>query len=126
MPLKSLQISGGSIISMVIKDVVVSQFAEDDLKEVIEYYSSLSPSDVEKTITHFEKSICSLNDFPKIGRIVPELEKQGIEKYRELILGNYRVIYEINDERVIVHTIIDGRRNFEEIIISKLMRYYGK
>jgi len=34
-------------------------------------------------------------------------------------------VYEISEDKVIVHTIIDGRRNFEDIIISKLSRYYG-
>ena len=37
----------------------------------------------------------------------------------------YRIVYEISEDKVIVHTIIDGRRNFEDIIISKLSRYYG-
>ena len=61
---------------------------------------------------------------PKSGRIVPELEKQGIVQFRELIQSYYRIVYEISDNKIIVHTIIDGRRNFEETIISKLSRYY--
>ena len=60
-----------------------------------------------------------------LGRIIPELEKQGILQYRELIQGYYRIIYEIDDNKIIVHSIVDGRRNFEETIISKLSRYYG-
>ena len=67
----------------------------------------------------------SLKEYPKSGRIVPELDRQGITKYRELIQGNYRIVYEISEKKVIIHTILDGRRNFEEIIISKLSRYYG-
>ncbi|MDD7699635.1 MAG: hypothetical protein SOX64_01775 [Treponema sp.] len=46
-------------------------------------------------------------------------------QYRELIQGYYRIIYEIDDNKIIVHSIVDGRRNFEETIISKLSRYYG-
>ena len=57
------------------------------------------------------------------GRVVPELMKHGITRFRELIQGYYRIVYEIDGETVIVHTIIDGRRNFEEIIFSKLVRY---
>ena len=33
-----------------IKQVIVSRFAEDDLNEIVEYYFSLSPSYVEKTV----------------------------------------------------------------------------
>ena len=108
-----------------IKEVIVSRFAEDDLNEIIEYYFSLSQNYVEKLISEFEKNIMSLQRHPKSGMVVPELEKQGILRYRELIQEYYRILYEISDNKVIVHTIIDGRRNFEDIIISKLSRYYG-
>jgi len=108
-----------------INEVIVSQFAEDDLNEVAEYYFSLSQNYVEKVISEFEENVMSLKKHPGSGRVVPELEKQGILQYRELIQGYYRIIYEISDDKVIVHTIIDGRKNFEDIIISKLSRYYG-
>lgn len=111
---------------MEIKEVLVTEFAKEDLREILEYYQSLSQKYVEKVISDFQENIFSLNKHPKSGRIVPELEKQGIENYRELIQGNYRIIYEINGDIVIVHTIIDGRRNFEDIIISKLTREYNK
>mgnify|MGYP003540254543 FL=1 len=108
-----------------INEVIVSQFAEDDLNEIVEYYFLLSQNYVEKIISEFEENIMSLKKHPRSGRVVPELEKQGILQYRELIQGYYRIVYEISDDKVIVHTIIDGRRNFEDLIISKLSRYYG-
>ena len=110
---------------MEIKDVIVSQFAEDDLNEIIEYYVSLSPNYVANIVSEFETNIMSLQEYPKRGRIVPELDRQGISQYRELIQGYYRIVYKISEDNVIVHTIIDGRRNFEDILISKLSRYYG-
>ena len=110
---------------MEIKEVIVSQFAEDDLNEIVEYYFSLSPNYVENIVSEFETNILSLQQYPKRGRIVPELDRRGISQYRELMQGHYRIVYEISEDKVIVHTIIDGRRNFEDIIISKLFRYYG-
>ena len=108
-----------------INEVIVSQFAEDDLNEIVEYYFLLSQNYVGKIISEFEENIMSLKKHPRSGRVVPELEKQGILQYRELIQGYYRIVYEISDDKVIVYAIIDGRRNFEDIIISKLSRYYG-
>lgn len=110
---------------MTIQQVIVSRLAKEDLREIITYYKSLSPNYVEKTISEFEKNVLSLKDFPKSGRIVPELEKQGIENFRELIQGYYRIIYEINNDIVNVQAVIDGRRDFEDIIISKITRIYG-
>ena len=108
-----------------INEVIVSQFVEDDLNEIVEYYFLLSQNYVEKIISEFEENIMSLKKHPRSVRVVPELEKQGILQYRELIQGYYRIVYEISDDKVIVHTIIDGRRNFEDLIISKLSRNYG-
>ena len=68
-----------------IKEIVVSRFAEDDLNEIIEYYESLSRSYVEKTIKQFEENVMSLKQFPMRGRIVSELSKHGITRFRELI-----------------------------------------
>ena len=110
---------------MEIKDVIVSQFAEDDLNEIVEYYFSLNPNYVENIVSEFETNVLSLQQYPKRRRIVPELDRQGISQYRELIQGCYRIVYEISEDKVIVYTIFDGRRNFEDIIISKLSRYYG-
>ena len=108
-----------------IEEIIVSEFAEEDLYEIADYYFSRSPDYVERIISEFEENVMSLQKHPKRGRVVPELERQGITRYRELIQEYYRIVYEISDKKVIIHTIIDGRRNFEEIIISKLSRYYG-
>ena len=107
-----------------IKEVEVSPFAQDDFNEIIEYYSSYSQDYVETTISEFEEKVMSLHQHPKSGRIIPELERQGITQYRELIQGYYRIVYKISKDKVVILTVIDGRRNFEEIIIEKLSRYF--
>jgi toxin ParE1/3/4 len=109
-----------------IKQVIVSRFAEDDLDEIAAYYASLSPSYVRKTVQQFEDNVMSLKENPLRGRVVPELEKFGYTRYRELIQGNYRIVYEVANDTVIVHVVIDGRRDFESIIFSKLSRYYDE
>ena len=106
-----------------INEVEVSPFAQDDLNEIIEYHFLYSQNYIETTISEFEENIMSLQQYPRSGRIVPELERQGITQYRELIQGNYRIIYKISKDKVTVLTVIEGRRNFEEIIIEKLSRY---
>lgn len=108
-----------------IKEIIISEFAESDLDEIASYHYSRSPNYVERILSEFEENVLSLQKHPKTGRTVPELERQGITKYRELIQEDYRIVFEILGNKVIVHTIIDGRRNFEETIILKLSRYYG-
>ncbi|MGB3083730.1 MAG: type II toxin-antitoxin system RelE/ParE family toxin, partial [Saprospiraceae bacterium] len=40
-----------------------------------------------------------LETFPKSGRVVPEF---GIDSIRELIEGNYRIVYRVNSEAVYI------------------------
>jgi toxin ParE1/3/4 len=105
--------------------IIFSRYAEDDLNEIIEYYHPINQEFALKLLDTIEARVNELKRLPERGRMIPELEEQHILDYRELIEGNYRIIYAIQDEEVIIHTIIDGRRNFEELIINKLMRYYS-
>ena len=73
-----------------------------------------------------EKRVKELENNPLTGRVIPELEIQSILDYRELIQGNYRIVYSLQDRIITIHTIIDARRNFEELIIKKLMRLYDR
>jgi len=48
--------------------------------------------------------------FPRRGRIVPEVRRSSI---RELIYGDYRVIYKIESTSVGILTVRHGRRRFD-------------
>ena len=103
-------------------NVIVSKSAEDDLRDIVDYYKSLNPSYVESVITQFEHNILSLSRFPLSGGIVPELYDQGIEQYREMIQGQYCIVYEMQAENVVVQAVIDSRRNLQDILLAKLLR----
>lgn len=104
---------------------VISRYAEDDLVEIIEYYHVKNEIYSQKLLIALEKRVEELKEYLERGRVVPELKKQNILEYRELIEGNYRIIYAIEDKNVIIHTIIDSRRNIEELLIKKLLRMYS-
>ena len=48
-----------------------------------------------------------LADYPRLGRVVPE---SGLEDLREVILGGYRVTYQIRRDQVQVVTVHHGAR----------------
>ena len=51
----------------------------------------------------------ALFEFPKMGRVVPEIGEQNI---RELIIYSYRLIYEISLSRIEVLAVIHCKQNF--------------
>jgi toxin ParE1/3/4 len=102
--------------------VIISKYAEEDIKEIINYYLTIDSAFAESLLSSFEARILELRAFPDRGRIVPELEKQGITNYRELIEGNYRIVYRVSPENVAILSMIDSRRNLEDLLLIKLMR----
>jgi plasmid stabilization system protein ParE len=49
-----------------------------------------------------QKSVNKLKEFPQLGREVPEVKRSDI---RELIEGNYRIIYRTESNRISILTI---------------------
>lgn len=49
----------------------------------------------------------TLADLPRRGRVVPELERPNL---RELLVGNYRVIYRIDETEIVILAVRHGRR----------------
>ncbi|MGE4274341.1 MAG: type II toxin-antitoxin system RelE/ParE family toxin [Desulfitobacterium sp.] len=53
-----------------------------------------------------------LSDFPNRGRKVPEVED---EKIREIVFHNYRLIYKLSDESILVLAIIHAARELNSM-----------
>lgn len=47
--------------------------------------------------------------FPRAGRVVPELASESV---RELIVGEYRIVYRVDDEVAVLLTIFRSSRLF--------------
>ncbi len=48
-----------------------------------------------------------LKEHPKLGRIVPEIND---EDFRELIEGNYRIVYWLGTSKISILTVCHGRQ----------------
>ncbi len=99
-----------------------SQTAKDDLKEIIEYISKDSTDTALKILESLEKQTHDLCQFPKRGRRIPELHKNNISKYRELIHAPWRIFYKIEEKKVYILAVIDGRRNIEDLLLKRQLR----
>jgi plasmid stabilization system protein ParE len=100
--------------------VVWAGVAEIDLKEIIEFIAIDSPGNASKIFTKIKQSASSLYTSPERGRIVPELQDQGILTYRELIVPPWRIVYRISAKHIYVLSVLDSRRNVEDILLKRL------
>jgi len=93
------------------------------LKEIIEYIATDGPANALKILKKIKQKASELYALPERGRIVPELQDQGIFLYRELIIPPWRIIYRISEMKVYVLSVLDGRQNVEDILLKRLIYY---
>lgn len=95
--------------------IVWSPLAVERASEIARYIAQDNPTAAEKWIKAVFSRVEQPEASPEIGRIVPEI---GNHQFRELIYGNYRIIYRMEAGRVSVLTIRHGKQilPLEEII----------
>lgn len=87
--------------------IVWSPLAVDRALEIANYIARDKPSAAEKWINTVFSKVEQLKSSLEIGRIVPEISDS---QFRELIYGNYRIIYRIENKQVSILTIRHGKQ----------------
>jgi toxin ParE1/3/4 len=103
--------------------VLIDPQAKKDLQEIFFYFATNdSISAADKLLSTIEKTCCKLEQYPERGHIPQELRQTGIKRYLEIHYKPYRIIYEIENNIIYIHSILDGRRNIQEILSERLLR----
>jgi plasmid stabilization system protein ParE len=87
--------------------VLWSPLAVDRVSEIAGYIARDNPSAAEAWITKVFEIAGELRKLPESGRIVPETKDKRI---RELIYGNYRIIYMLEKNRISILTVRHGKQ----------------
>jgi len=82
--------------------IVWSPLAIDRASEIAEYISLDNPTAATIWIERVFEKVKTGSSSPEIGRKVPETNRREI---RELIFGNYRIIYRIEKSKISILTI---------------------
>lgn len=101
--------------------VVWATVAETDLRSIIEYIAEDNPQNALNILTKIRNQASDLCTQPERGRVVPELNDQGFMVYRELVIPPWRLIYRISGQDVYVLSVIDSRRNVEDVLLKRLV-----
>lgn len=81
--------------------------ALDDLREIRNYVSRDKPEAAKRLAKAIRQKVLRLKEHPLSGRVVPELPGLG---YREVIVASYRIVYEVQKNRVIILRVWHERR----------------
>jgi plasmid stabilization system protein ParE len=95
---------------------------EKALLEIIDFIAEDECAISLKTLNTIRTAASRLDRPPGRGRIVPELLMHGMSRYREIVIAPWRVIYRIEGKKGYVVSVIDGRRNVEDILLARLLK----
>jgi len=85
----------------------------NDLQDIYDYVAKDSPKFADRLMDKIIERVDVLEHHPKIGRKVPEFDNEQI---RELIEGNYRIIYRIeSDDQLGIARVHHAARMLKEL-----------
>jgi len=87
--------------------IIWSPLAIDRTTEIAEYIAQDNPSAAMIWVETLFDKVEILKSSPKSGRVVPESNRDDI---RELIYGNYRLIYRVDKNILSVLTVRHGKQ----------------
>jgi toxin ParE1/3/4 len=103
--------------------VNIIKSAEDDLFEIYKYiYFNDCEENADKVYAKLAEKISSLQEFPNRGHIPSELKLLGVEDFLEIYYKPFRIIYQIINNTVFVHCVLDGRRDIQNLLQERLIR----
>lgn len=104
-------------------EVYVIEDAERDLFDIYSYIMKNDSKDnADDVFDAIQTKILGLSSSPSKGHVPPETERIGIFEYLEVHFKPYRIIYQIRDNDIYVHCILDGRRSLQDLLQERLIR----
>ena len=92
--------------------LIWTDLAIDDLKSIYNFISLDSKVYAKRLVSKILKRVEQLQLQPQSGRIVPEFSDENI---RELIEGNYRLVYKIIGDKIFIVRINHSARLLKTI-----------
>jgi addiction module RelE/StbE family toxin len=90
--------------------------AVEDLRSIRLFIERDSPRYGRLVAERLFEATLRIERFPRSGRIVPEV---GREEYRELIVGEYRIVYRLDGDAAVLLTVFRSSRLFPLAVIQE-------
>ena len=102
--------------------VNVLEFAKEDYRAIRKKVKSKFGAKVwEEVDAEFKNILSQIGQMPLSGLVPDEMRAIGLTDYRQRLVGQTRVIYQIKGEQVYVHLFIDTSRDFSSILHQRLL-----
>lgn len=98
------------------------ELAEKDLESIYRYIrQSGNKSAAIDMLANLREACDSLVENPERGHVPAELSQISLFDYRQIIVKNYRIIYQVIEANVFIFGIIHGSRNIKEVLRQRIL-----
>ena len=95
--------------------VLIYPSAQNDLREIAEYLSTLSPQAALSYYDLLTEKIGSLSNLPERCPLATDVQLR-LRGYRTLLIRNYIVFYVVSGETVQIRRILYAKRQYESLL----------
>jgi plasmid stabilization system protein ParE len=103
--------------------IVILESAERDLQVLRGYLIRNFSAEIwRSSYSKLKHAIRTLVEFPLSGNIPDEIKNLGLGHYRQVVSGMNRIIYEVRQDTIYIHMIVDVRRDMSSLLAQRLLR----
>lgn len=103
--------------------VLLTRDAQLDLEDLHAWLSEASSaSAADRLLAEMAQAMERPAQFPNRGSVPQELLELGVRHYRQILVKPWRLVYQVQDQRVIVMLIADTRRDLASLLMTRLLR----
>ena len=99
------------------RPIVWSDPAVEDLEAAVEFIAKDSDAYARSLAQLAVDAAESLRSFPNRGHRLPD---RKLSRYRELIIGSYRLVYLVEKKRVLIVAVLHGHRALRRALKDRL------
>ena len=104
------------------RHAVILDAAKGDFREIKKYvkqhFGNLVWADVNQ---EFKKTIEQITINPMLGSFIDELSGLGYDNFRKILVRQTRIIYEFDNQHLIVHMFIHTKKDFQTHLSNRLL-----
>ncbi|MEE9310828.1 MAG: type II toxin-antitoxin system RelE/ParE family toxin [Planctomycetota bacterium] len=102
--------------------VRIEEAAHADIQEILSFIERRDGTKrADKIEDKLYDLIESLSSMPDRGHRVREIQGYGITGFLEVVSRPYRIIYLIEKKTVYILLVVDGRRDFQSILLDRIL-----
>ena len=96
--------------------VEITASAERDVRSIRDIIARDKPRAADKWVREITRRIRSLKSMPLRHEVIPEAEELSVD-YRHIIFGNYRALYRVEGDRVLILRVIHAARLLDQSML---------